>query len=643
MLSISLGLHLLEVCPTSVLNMPIPPFTSAPTTIPLSTKFRDALNQADAKNPWIRPYMKAVRPWQPSTLYRQGYMVVNGGNLYVNYPAGSGTSASSGGPTLTTIGNNADGTTAWFYYGPNIVTIDPSMTVINWSAGLVVSLGQIISTGTKVYAVVSAGITGVTAPTGTSNSVTDGTAILTYTGPYYVNPYANDFPTVTYAGTSTGVNQYFPANYPSSYPATVSFAQPIAGGSGYAVNDTITISGGTFTNAAVLKVTSVSSGAVTGVSVNNAGAYTVLPAGIPATQASTSGSGTGATFALVFPDPFWASLRNCYQTSAQGSTAAYQYTFQPTNNCTPLTQYVSLEFETDAPKVCIQQLANISLFSITIDGVKYSLDGLNYSTSTQFITFDFTTTSGRKTRKWRIDSQGQAAFSSVFVDAGSTIWKPQAKTPINAVFISDSILQGSGYGPFISGNSLALRVGQNLGWTNAWSFSQGGTGYVARGSSPAVTTDSYNFRVAEAARKNPDIWVLMGSTNDISLSGVTTAVTSLLASIRSYSSATIVVLGVLSVNKTGLGTTESQVQAGVTSFNDPNTYFIPIYYDSYLPWITGSWNNNPAPSGNTSNPYSSNNTVYIASDGIHPVDLGTQYLANRITQAIQQLPIYSKN
>lgn len=82
---------------------------------------------------------------------------------------------------------------------------------------------------------------------------------------------------------------------------TVASSSVATGGSGYAVNDQITLAGGTFTTAAVLKVTSISGGAVTGVTVQTAGAYTVKPSS-PVSQASTTGGGTGATF-----NPSWAS------------------------------------------------------------------------------------------------------------------------------------------------------------------------------------------------------------------------------------------------------------------------------------------------------------------------------------------------
>jgi hypothetical protein len=80
---------------------------------------------------------------------------------------------------------------------------------------------------------------------------------------------------------------------------TVSKAQLVglainAGGSGYAVGDTVTLSGGTETTNAVVTVTSVNSGAITGFNITNAGVYTAEASTF--TQGSTSGSGSGATF-----------------------------------------------------------------------------------------------------------------------------------------------------------------------------------------------------------------------------------------------------------------------------------------------------------------------------------------------------------
>jgi hypothetical protein len=72
-----------------------------------------------------------------------------------------------------------------------------------------------------------------------------------------------------------------------------------SGGSGYVVGDVLTMSGGTYTVPATVKVTAVSAGSITGFSVVNAGLYSVAPA----TRTRTSwlgGSGKGATFYAAF-------------------------------------------------------------------------------------------------------------------------------------------------------------------------------------------------------------------------------------------------------------------------------------------------------------------------------------------------------
>lgn len=82
-----------------------------------------------------------------------------------------------------------------------------------------------------------------------------------------------------------------------------------AGGSSYVVGDVLTLSGGTFTIAAQVEVTAVSTGAVTAVRRVNDGAYTTTIT--PSDPVSTTGgTGTGCTLNCTFAHNGWTPLIN---------------------------------------------------------------------------------------------------------------------------------------------------------------------------------------------------------------------------------------------------------------------------------------------------------------------------------------------
>ena len=99
------------------------------------------------------------------------------------------------------------------------------------------------------------------------------------------------------AGVFSEVFQYpiFAGNTPSGYEV---IAQTIISpGSGYAVGDVITISGGTG-SPAVFSVTSVSGGTVTGLSIQSGGSYTTVLSGTLSTIARSPSGGTGLTITV---------------------------------------------------------------------------------------------------------------------------------------------------------------------------------------------------------------------------------------------------------------------------------------------------------------------------------------------------------
>jgi hypothetical protein len=78
-------------------------------------------------------------------------------------------------------------------------------------------------------------------------------------------------------------------------PTVVTGASVAAGGTGYTVGNTLTVTGGTGT-AATFTVSQVASGAVRSVTLATAGSYTVLPTN----PVATTGAGTGAQLTLSF-------------------------------------------------------------------------------------------------------------------------------------------------------------------------------------------------------------------------------------------------------------------------------------------------------------------------------------------------------
>jgi len=96
-----------------------------------------------------------------------------------------------------------------------------------------------------------------------------------------------------------------------------------AGGTGYAVGDTVKLADaeGTYYTQAILEVTSVSGGVVTGLQINNPGIYSVQPSN-PVTTTALTGSGDDAlTVNLTWNSGVTGIVTSVYITSAGAATA----------------------------------------------------------------------------------------------------------------------------------------------------------------------------------------------------------------------------------------------------------------------------------------------------------------------------------
>ena len=170
------------------------------------------------------------------------------------------------------------------------------------------------------------------------------------------------------ADTSTGVRMTY-LNYITASGSSTLLLQPIgvnSGGTGYAVNDTITLtmsdSGGymSVVTRAVVTVKSVSGGVITSVQVTTPGVYTATTPGTignfaqTASQFSTSGSGTGATFQYLTPHFGAAKITNVATHTLTLDTSGYTTgELSDTVYCYPFAQtgLVSNKIKAPAPAV----------------------------------------------------------------------------------------------------------------------------------------------------------------------------------------------------------------------------------------------------------------------------------------------------
>lgn len=285
------------------------------------------------------------------------------------------------------------------------------------------------------------------------------------------------------------------------------------------------------------------------------------------------------------------------------------------------------EFETDAPGLALQIAnGNAGLFQIYVDDRRLNYEGLPMETGNTFYELKFASMASRRIRL--VFNNGATSLKAVRVGGAYQVWAPADVDPVRAYVISDSIWAGAAFGPALVGGSPAQRIGDLLGWQDVWDASIGGTGYIAKGAG----SDAYTFRerVVEGLTRNPDMWVLMGSTNDGGADKVALQAEALATyrAIRAGSAAPIIVLGLWPTNSNA-APTEAAIKAAVEQFADPLTSFVPVTADavSGLPWVLANHNR--------SNMQQAGQGGIMFADGTHPADFGHAYLAKRINRAIR--------
>lgn len=288
----------------------------------------------------------------------------------------------------------------------------------------------------------------------------------------------------------------------------------------------------------------------------------------------------------------------------------------------------SVVFDCDGDKVALFLPANSGQVRVIVDG-RYLTPGSHVVTGTdQWMVIDWTGSSGRRLRRYELETGKSASFFGCAQTATSAIVSAGGAGAPRMVVIGDSYNAGSSYGPWLAGGSIAQLLAKRLGWRDAWNLSAGGTGYLNPSASGFAT---FGQRVAQALALAPDVVLLMGSTNDAGYASaaVQAEVAQTLRAIRAGSSAPIVVVGVPSINVAGAAATEAAVQAAVAQSGDPLAFFVAVC-GATPPWVLGSWNNaSGVPAGTV------NGGLYVAADDVHPPEIGFDYYAQRIEHAIR--------
>lgn len=342
----------------------------------------------------------------------------------------------------------------------------------------------------------------------------------------------------------------------------------------------------------------------------------------------------------VSPAASMVRLYGGYQ--APATTDRYRVaTFDRSASSTVRSSGGRIAFWSDAAKVTVLNPTTTGSegpFRILIDGRYLTPSAFSNSAGT-YTTIDW---GAKKPRLYELEGWSrEGAFVStqvIYTTAADLIWRPSTDSDVRAYWISDSQSASNSFNPYQPGGGIPFRVARLLGWNDLWNASIGGTGYL----NPNSTSGPfYTFRqrVTEGLTRNPDVWVFWGSTNDngYTAAAITAEALATYQAVRAGGSkAPIFVIGVVPTDANAT-VTEAAIQAAVTQFNDPLTFFVPLANASPYPTTIGSYNR-PASMSATVN---TNARDINSTDGVHLLESAdpkyAQFIADGIKQALPQV------
>lgn len=226
-----------------------------------------------------------------------------------------------------------------------------------------------------------------------------------------------------------------------------------AGGTGYAVGDTILLRGGTYARQAYVTVTQVVNGAVTAVQTTHSGIYTVIPTDTLIPQDASSGAGTGVIFTTVN----WTARPTAYKegdytdilpTDARMRFYGYGLTDldgKGTFGNAPGSGNDSiLEWDTDATRIEIHTKANRTAYTLFVDGQRITPDMRGQTDATGNFIIDQVAWTTKQMRSYRIVADRLAITAVRYANADGATFRAPTRTRPLVWSLGDSYMFGVG-------------------------------------------------------------------------------------------------------------------------------------------------------------------------------------------------------
>ncbi len=308
-----------------------------------------------------------------------------------------------------------------------------------------------------------------------------------------------------------------------------------------------------------------------------------------------------------------------------------------------------IEFAVDtATKVQVRVTANASFFHrVLVDGRYVSKTPIAYTaTGENILTVDLSPLpQGPHTIKIELDTNQQ--FISIAVPPTASVSRPVPTADrVIALSTGDSFSEGQG-SSYKQMGAWPKILGRRMGWTDVRQVAVGGTGYTNVGALPLYALPDQVARWPivndDIDMTQVDVVTIASGYNDVD-AGTNPASPAYQAAyaaalltfqrVRALCpNAHIFVLGAWNATR-GNGSVQSTnvenaTRAAWTAWADPYTSFLPVTTAMPQSWFTGT--------GRVGTPNGSGNTDFlISSDGVHPSDMGHEWIARRAEAAIRQ-------